>query len=338
MGTTYPRTPGLTVRWPDRLRGTLTRPRRVAPGAPRAAGHRVPSFRHEILVDLFRKRGELAWELLRGARIAFDHDRVAPGSIDLSQVVSTAYRADAVTELHDRDGKVIAVAIVEVQLAVDLDKRYSWPLYVTAARANLRCPAVLLVIAPEPAVAAWARASIALGHPGFCLAPLVVSFADLPRVTDAAVAGRLPELAVLSAMAHPELDVAITAVDAVLPLPEDLRKLYLDVVLAALPPLLRQALEARMKGYVYQSEYARRYYGQGLEEGLEKGREEGREQGLHAAVLAIARAKLGAVSEQDEAVIRALRDDGELIALNTALGLARGEAEARAALERLRAR
>lgn len=300
------------------------------------------SFRHEILVDLFRKRGELAWELLRGARIAFDHDRVAPGSIDLSQVVSTAYRADAVTELHDRDGKVIAVAIVEVQLAVDLDKRYSWPLYVTAARANLRCPAVLLVIAPEPAVAAWARASISLGHPGFYLAPLVVSFADLPRVTDAALAGRLPELAVLSAMAHPELDVAITAVDAVLPLPEDLRKLYLDVILAALPPLLRQALEARMKGYVYQSEYARRYYGQGLEEGLEQGREQGlekgRQQGLHDAVLAIARAKLGAVSEQDEAVIRALRDDGQLIALTTALGLARGEAEARAALEHLRAR
>ena len=96
-----------------------------------------------------------------------------------------------------------------------------------------------------------------------------------------------------------------------------------------------------MQGYVYQSEYARRYYNQGLEQGLEAGREQGleagRERGLHDAVLALARAKLGVVTAQSEAAIRALRDHDQLIALTTALGLAGSEAEARAALESVRA-
>lgn len=323
MGTACPRTPGPIVRWPDSARSLRAGCRAVAPGARRAVAGRVLSFRHEFLVELFRNRGELAWELLRGV-VAFDHDHVVLGSIDLSQVVSTAYQADAVVELHDRDGEVVAVAIVEVQLGRDPGKLYSWPLYVAAARANLGCPAVLLVIAPDPAVAAWAKLPIALGHPGFCLTPVVIGFGDLPRVTDAALAGRVPELAVLSTMAHAELDVATTAVDAVLALPEDRRKLYLDAILAALPPLLRQALEAAMlKGNLYDPEYRYR---------------RGHEEGLQEAALAIARAKLGAVTEEDEAAICALHDKDQLIALNMALGMAHGDAEARAALDRVRAR
>lgn len=47
------------------------------------------------------------------------------------------------------------------------DKRLTWPVYVTTLRAKLDCSAVLLVVAPDPEVAAWARQPIELGHPGF---------------------------------------------------------------------------------------------------------------------------------------------------------------------------
>lgn len=54
----------------------------------------MSSFDHEILVDLFRENGQLAAELLRTcAGMAIDHDRVERGSIDLSQVAPTEYRA-----------------------------------------------------------------------------------------------------------------------------------------------------------------------------------------------------------------------------------------------------
>jgi hypothetical protein len=141
----------------------------------------VPSFRHEILVDLFRADGELAVELLRSrAGLAVDHARVEHGSSDLSQVVPAEYRADAVLVLRDRSDRPVTGVVVEVQRHVDRDKRRSWPVYVTALRAKLDCAVVLVVIAPDPDVAAWARQPIELGHPGFRLEPVVISFEDVP--------------------------------------------------------------------------------------------------------------------------------------------------------------
>jgi hypothetical protein len=295
----------------------------------------VPSRRHQILVELFRNCGELAPELLRTcAGITLDHDHVEPGSIDLSQVVSTEYRADAVVELRARDGAVVAAVIVEVQLRSDAAKPYSWPVYVTALRAEHRCPVVLLVVTTKRSVARWARRPIEIGHPGFCLLPVVLSFQDLPRIIDLPSARRLPELAVLSAMAHPALEVASTAVEAISVLPEDQNRLYLDVILATLPDAIRQILEARMQGYKYQSEFARRYYNQGRSEGRTKGREEG----FRSAVLALARTKLETITPEDEAAIKALHDKRALTELVGALGQARSAAKARAALTLVLAR
>jgi len=121
---------------------------------------------------------------------------------------------------------------------------------------------------------------IELGHLGFGLAPIVIEFRDVPRSIDPVQAHKLPELAVLSAIAHPALDTAATAFSAIEPLPADQKKLYCDVIRAKLPVALRQILEASMiKGYEYQSEFARLYYGEGHEKGLSQGREEGLSQG-----------------------------------------------------------
>ncbi|HEU4726809.1 MAG TPA: hypothetical protein VFT22_02940 [Kofleriaceae bacterium] len=304
---------------------------------------------HELLVELFRNRGELAPELLRlCARLELGYERVEQRTIDLSQVVSTQYRADSVIELRGPGGAIVGAVVVEVQLGIDAGKRDSWPLYVTALRSRLRCPVTLLVVTTRREVARWARQPIEIGHPGFHLEPLVVDYGDIPRIIDPDQARRLPELAVLSMMAHPELEVAIAAVDAIEGLPEDQNRLYLDIILAKLPAPIRQILEARMRGYQYQSEFARSYYKQGLEQGLERGLEqgreqgleqgrtvgrgEGREQGLQDAALVLLRAKLEAVDPEDEAAIRALHDERALTRLIDALARAHDERAARGAL------
>ena len=110
----------------------------------------------------------------------------------------------------------------------------------------------------------------------------------------------------------------------------------------ALPAAIRQALEARMQRYEYQSDFARRYYGQGIAEGLEQGRQEGlqegRQEGLRAAVVALARAKLDMLSDDDLAAIEVTADPSILTALVTALGQARSASDARAALDQALAR
>jgi hypothetical protein len=104
----------------------------------------------------------------------------------------------------------------------------------------------------------------------------------------------------------------------------------LDVIMMALPVALRQILEARMQRYEYQSDFARKYYGQGLEEG----RQEGREEGLRAAVVALARTKLDALSADEIVALDALSDPHVLTELVTSLGQARSIADARATLDR----
>jgi hypothetical protein len=309
------------------------------------------SFRHEILVDLFRGNGELAVELLRASTgMAVDHARVVLESIDLTQVAPTAYYADAVAVLRDHANRPVTGVIVEVQLREDKAKLLSWPVYVTTLRAKLACAAMLLVIAPDPNVAAWARQPIELGHPGFRLTPVVIEFDDVPWVRDRAAASRLPELAMLSVIAHPELEIAEVAIEAISQLPEDRRRLYLDVILTALPEALRRILEARMQGYEYQSDFARKYYGQGRKEGRhegrkegrkegrQKGRKEGRHEGLRAAVVALARTKLKELSADDIAAIEAVADQRVLTELIASLGQARSVRKARAALDHALAR
>jgi hypothetical protein len=232
----------------------------------------VLSLEHELHVELFRRRPELAPELLHACTaIRIDGATAERGSIDLSQVAPTEYRSDALTVLRDPAGTAIAAVIAEVQLQADADKRRTWPLYVAAARASHGCPVTLLVLAPDPAVARWARQPIELGHPGFVLRPVVIGYAQIPRVRDPATARAAPQLAVLSAIAHPELETAVAARAALGELPEDDKKLYWDVILSRLPALVRQVLEPTMiKGDEYMGEFARTFYSQGCETGLRR--------------------------------------------------------------------
>ncbi len=299
--------------------------------------HGVPSLAHEALVELFRNRPQLVRELLMACgRAELATGVVELRSIDLSQVVPTEYRADVIAVILDEArGNKLAV-VVEVQLAVDPNKHASWPVYVTTLRARLGCPVLLVVITRDPSVADWARVPIELGQPGFRLAPIVVDFSEVPRITDHAVARGVPELAVLAALAHPEVEVVKAAIAAIDGLPEAIGRLYLDLVLEALPAATRSLIEVDMiKNYEYQSDFARKYYGQGREEGLREGREEGREevrQMLRETAVDLGREKAEAFSADDEARIRAIEDLRALRTLISALGTAKTSAETDAVL------
>ncbi len=73
-------------------------------------------------------------------------------------------RADLVIDLRDARGTMVLAIVLEVQRDKDPDKKYAWALYVAAVRARKRCPAILLVIAPDPRVARWAAQPIRPGH------------------------------------------------------------------------------------------------------------------------------------------------------------------------------
>lgn len=259
----------------------------------------MPSMAHEVLVDLFKTRPSLAAELLvealgvplppySGARLT---------SIDLTEIQPAEYRADLVVVLLDGDAP-IWVLIVEVQLGIDPRKRYSWPDYTMGARAAHRCQVGLLVVAPDPHVAAWCAAPIETGIPGFVLRPPVLGREEVPVVTDAVEAARRPELAVLSALAHGSSEQGATIAAAVLPvireLEEDRARFYCDLVLNSLNVAARRALEVIMKGYEYQSDFAKKY--------VALGRQEGRQEGERAILLRQLRARFGELP--DAAVAR----------------------------------
>ena len=104
----------------------------------------------------------------------------------------------------------------------------------------------------------------------------------VPVVTEQQVASAAPELAVLSAMAHGQsergFDVGKAALEAVMTLDEDRVLFYNDLVVAALSEAARRSLEALMQpeGYEYQSDFARKYFGNGKAEGKAEGEAKGK--------------------------------------------------------------
>jgi hypothetical protein len=268
------------------------------------------SMAHEILVDLFKNRPSLAAELLVEvlgiALPPYTEARLA--SIDLTQIQPAEYRADVVVLLLLDGDLPVRVIIVEVQLEKKERKRFTWPAYVTVSRAAHGCAADLLVVAPDPAVATWCAEPIEIGVPGFVLRPPVLRRTDIPIVTDSAEAARSPELAVLSAMAHGDTEQGATIAGAVLPavrgLDDDRARFYCDLVYNSLNEAARRTLEAMMKGYEYQSDFAKKYVAQG--------RDEGRVEEATRAVLTALRVRGIAVSDAARERILAEKDPERL--------------------------
>jgi hypothetical protein len=224
-------------------------------------------------------------------------------SADLTEIQPAEYRADMVVLLA-LDEPVLGI-VVEVQLSRDEDKSYVWPAYVFNLRSRLRCPAWLLVIAPDDAIACWARNAIEAGVGDCCrFLPWVIGLREVPEITEEGRALEEPELAVLSAIAHaksPDIDkatrIALLAQMVSVGLDAERSTLYCDLVLNALPDVARQALLAmNPSNYEYQSEFARRYFGQG--------KAAGEAQGRIGIVLRQLTVRYGDVSPAEEACVR----------------------------------
>ncbi|KYF47953.1 hypothetical protein BE08_37720 [Sorangium cellulosum] len=239
----------------------------------------MTSVTHEALVELFKNRPTLAAELLHDALghpvPAFTEARIEAS--DLTEIVPANRRADVIVVLLVGEQQRPAMAIVvEVQLSVDPDKPYSWPVYVTQTRARHRCPTRLLVVTIDPAMVRWCSRPIDTGHPDWTLKPLVLGPEGVPVVTDAEQARAAPEVAVLSAMAHGQGEAAeaigAAFLTAAAGLDAERRTVYWDLVLSSVNEAARRTLEAMMKsGYQFQSEFARSYVAKGREEGLREG-------------------------------------------------------------------
>lgn len=118
------------------------------------------------------------------------------------------------------------------------------------------------------------------------------------------------------------LDPRVEAIAAILRLPEPRQELYLDVILGAIPDPVRRLVEVHMYKHEYQSDFARKYFAQG------------RQEGTLLAVLAVAQAKLGDLSEDLQARIRAVASDAQLTEILVALSGAPDATAARAVLDR----
>ena len=210
----------------------------------------MPSLEHAALVEMFRSHPELIPLLLRevfGVDVSA-YERLAVSDAILDQLTPTEFRADLVVDFFDSTGTRPRMSgVLEVQLRIDDDKFYSWPAYLILGRSRRRCDTFVLVVAPDPAVAAWARKPIHLG-PGNDLRVLVLGPSEIPTILDPEVATRYPELAVLSALAHgndaehgmPVLRVMLGALDS---LDSKDAEVYLHIVYKALAGPLHRALQ-----------------------------------------------------------------------------------------------
>ena len=247
----------------------------------------MPKITHEALVELVRGRPSLAGELLQHLGLLEGGGPVEATSLDtdLSQVVPTGYRADNLVRIS-RPRALIGV--VEVQMRPDPRKRRSWAVYVAESWSRDGLPVALIVFTLDPRTERWASVPIEMGF-GSVIQPIVVGPSRIPLVTDPAEARAAPELAILSVLAHPNArespEIGLRAADAVGTLDEARGRLYLDLMLAALPAAARRTLEDEMiPGWQPQSEFLRRLDAEGFRRGVEQGIEQGIERGIEQGI------------------------------------------------------
>jgi hypothetical protein len=256
----------------------------------------MPSPRHEVLVELFRHRPELITALLALVDPTLAPDMpgagIVPAPAEIAGVHHAQYRADLVLHrVAPGKARPAHAFVLEVQLAPDTDKDFTWPMHAAGIRARDRCPVTLVVLALDERTARWAAAprSLSTGGPAV-VAPVVIGPAQIPRVIDLAQAHALPELSVLSAAAHGHTPgaehIAHAALLACAALDSLHHALYADFVVACLGSQARRALEVLMplQHFVPQSDIGKQIYAEGLKEGRNEGLKEGRKEGRNEAL------------------------------------------------------
>ena len=278
---------------------------------------------HNGLIEMFRENPALAPHFLA---LLF-HLQVPPHSTarvadsTLDQLIPVEFRADLVLELCDAHGRVVFAIVFEVQRDVKLRKQYTWPVYVAVARAERECPVVVLVLAIDAEVAAWASEKIDLGLGLGATQPLVLGPTTVPVLTDPAVAAKEVELAILSAMAHgngPQgLDAVQTALAALGQLDREHAAVYFQIIWDALREPMQRALEAlvmerQTEGKTSFPPFAQQIFERGKLDGIREGKLDGIREGKREALLRLlARAGI-ALDAEDRARIENCTDAATL--------------------------
>jgi hypothetical protein len=142
----------------------------------------MPSFLHEAPLELLRRNPSLAGMLLTGIPGVTvptgGPASLAPGEVTASMPVEL--RADAVVLLRGAADKLAVVTEVQMSASAIKRKRRVWPAYLTQARAQHDCPAVLMVFCRDRAVARACAKPIPTGHPRFVLTPIVIGPDNVP--------------------------------------------------------------------------------------------------------------------------------------------------------------
>src|SRR5271168_5232322 len=179
--------------------------------------------------------------------------------------------------------------VLEVQREKKPRKKYTWAVYWAVARAERECPAVVLVVAPDAEVAAWAGETIDLGLGLGTIQPLVLGPGTLPVLTDPTVATNEVELAVLSAMAHGNGQEGLAVVQAAFlalgRLDREHEAVYFQIIWDVLREPVRRALEAlamerQTEGKATLPPFAQRIFERGIREGKLDGIREGKLDGI----------------------------------------------------------
>jgi hypothetical protein len=210
----------------------------------------MPTLEHNGLVEMFRENPSLAPHLIEKLfHLEMpSHASVKVVESSLDQMMPVEFRADLVLELLDEKGAPVLLIVLEMQRDEDPDKKYTWPVYVTVVRAKKRCQAIVLVVAPDEKVAAWAADKIDVGLELTTSQPLVLGPAVVPQVTDPAEAANETELAILSAVAHGNgpsgLAVVTAALTALGRLDHEHAAVYFQIIYDALREPMQRALEA----------------------------------------------------------------------------------------------
>jgi hypothetical protein len=208
----------------------------------------MPTLEHEALVSMFRDNPPLApqlVEMLFGVAIP-THTSVTVVEAGLDAMLPIEFRADLVLELRNELGQIVLSCILEVQRNIDRVKERSWPVYAAVEHSRKSCPTIVLVVAPDADVAAWASRPIDLGLGLHVMRPLVLGPRVVPVVTDPADAEKQPELAILSALAHADgpqaLEVVMAALGVLGKFDQEHAGVYFHIVYNHIREPLQQAI------------------------------------------------------------------------------------------------
>jgi hypothetical protein len=147
---------------------------------------------------------------------------------------------------------------------------------VATQHAKSKRPVTVVVLAIDEPTARWCAEPHVYDHVGNAFRPVVIGPSKIPRITDIAEARAIPELAVLSAMAHTDEHIGLTALAACESLDSDQGRRYGDFISEWLFDVARITLRKLMaqQGYEYVSEFARQFVAEGRKEGREEGQKE----------------------------------------------------------------